>query len=331
MKEIEEIYKDFSNGTAGTEQTVSRLMEYVFVNKNYIGFGWIDEDSFSEFLIFLHSKLEKILRNYNCHEDSFMTYFLTVLKNTMRYRIKQSYRKKDSEVCFDDISRLDYEEEKHRYECSESSLEVNAETDEHTLEELVKEELFLDDDTKSGQPIKYRLILSKKLQERKHRKMAVLILALKSCLYLNERMIDRVALITGIKRTELCRMLAKAHQSLEEKRESLYKLTLRRNSAFFFRRKYMLQKLKVRGDKYKCELLAKKIENKNSTWERSLEMLNKKKCFFSPSNKAIAQITGMDERQISYIIRRAAKNIDNLSLKWYSVPHENILGNRKSE
>lgn len=52
---------------------------------------------------------------------------------------------------------------------------------------------------------------------------------------------------------------------------------------------------------------------------------------FSPSNKAIAQITGMDERQISYIIRRAAKNIDNLSLKWYSVPHENILGNRKSE
>lgn len=209
MKEIEEIYKDFSNGTAGTEQTVSRLMEYVFVNKNYIGFGWIDEDSFSEFLIFLHSKLEKILRNYNCHEGSFMTYFLTVLKNTMHYRIKQSYRKKDSEVCFDDISRLDYEEEKHRYECSESSLEVNAETDEHTLEELVKEELFLDDDTKSGQPIKYRLILSKKLQERKHRKMAVLILALKSCLYLNERMIDRVALITGIKRTELCRMLAK--------------------------------------------------------------------------------------------------------------------------
>ena len=36
MKEIEEIYKDFSNGSAGTEQTVSRLMEYVFVNKNYI-------------------------------------------------------------------------------------------------------------------------------------------------------------------------------------------------------------------------------------------------------------------------------------------------------
>lgn len=94
MKEIEEIYKDFSNGSAGTEQTVSRLMEYVFVNKNYIGFGWIDEDSFSEFLIFLHSKLEKILRNYNCHEGSFMTYFLTVLKKYNALPDKTELQKK---------------------------------------------------------------------------------------------------------------------------------------------------------------------------------------------------------------------------------------------
>lgn len=69
-----------------------------------------------------------------------------------------------------------------------------------------------------------------------------------------------------------------------------------------------------------------RIAHGNVHWKCSI-----KEMLFSPSNKAIAQITGMDERQISYIIRRAAKNIDNISLKWYSVPHENILGNRKSE
>jgi len=141
-----------------------------------------------------------------------------------------------------------------------------------------------------------------------------LILALKSSYYIPAERIDIVSSYCSLNSAELHRIIIELNSLLYSKISRRNLIIERRNNAYYFHRKYAAQLKYGSRDKLQASAVSEKYARQTENWKRKNALLQNSRYRVCPTNKMIADLLGICERQVSYYINRAKELKDTNGL-----------------
>ena len=147
----------------------------------------------------------------------------------------------------------------------------------------------------------------------KHKDKEIIILALKSSYYLTDEQIKHISKIYGIKSEYIYGLIQHCKETLDKKSTKRSKIQERRNFAYYHHKRYnrMLDNMEYeeRTEKYEYfrEDFTAKEKKHNHNWNRLNDAFEKGLLYLRPTNKTVANLMGICERQVNYYISSAKK------------------------
>ncbi len=310
MKEIEDIYESFKKGNLNEKEACLKLIEVIFLKKREFGLSKLDEDSLSDFLIYELTHLEKIFKIYRESAGSFSNFLYGNVNISLTYYRRKKALENNKAEYISQICEEYYKEKEYNYSLSE-----------------IEQRQFSESKVSSSEIIKIKDFLQKSriiFRNSKTFRLAVKILAIKSCYFLTEDLIAKIAILSETKKEELYKLIEKAIEEIKSKLGRIELIKQKRDNAYFYRNRYILQCNRYSEEPSWLEIVNKKYAIQNKRWQASINELSESKQNLCPSNVSVAKILGIDERSVAYIIKKLDTNIDSFLLPCYSLMHENL-------
>ncbi len=326
MIDIEKIAHNTRRGLLSAEKASHFLWEAVFRNHNRFGLGNLSEDSLQEFLLFFQQRFARIIFEYRLETGTF-TAFLNLklqgsLKSWKRSKIKELAALEScrpNQIIDYDLRCSDWEQEQFLV-CEDTA---EPERIRHMTKTLSIAPLRKD--------VPHRLDPFKRLRRiNAVRKETILILALKSCYDLTDPMIEKIAAATAESPAYIYDIVEQAKESLEKKYRRRLVFTKARDNAFYFRRRYEIEKLWL-NDSNTLKRIELKYQKKSKLWENANRQLSSSLCALRASNLTISRILGINVRHVEYVMHHLGKNMDKISTECYSRHYENLFGKFKQK
>lgn len=311
---INEIPQNIKDGKITTQEAVNQLSVFIIQNPAVFGLQNEDEDITGEIVIKLLEKQDLIFKNFNPRYGTFFTYFFCFVKSLVLgcSRKKIANYTKDSHVLNESIlnyetktyayANIDYEklnQTKAPYSAKKADVkafEVASSSPEYSITKYC--------------PTKKSILTVDNSCVKTKLERIILILALKSSYYITDEQIRKTSIICKIDEYTLRLAIEKLNKELEEKAERHSFVVNRRNRAYYLKKKYELQINKF--DNYESDIseyskfiLDKKCKNQTNHWQMLNELLENGIINIRPTNKAVAEVIGLCERQISYYLKQA--------------------------
>ena len=295
-----------------------QLALYVRENRSLFGLHKKNEDFNSDIIVMLLEKGKQLFEQYNSQYGSFFTYFFCFIKSLMLIENKKLSSQKVIDFLEINDSITTYEQREEAYKLinysdfeqrkvpfaykpvSSQSLQIACSRSPYHIREFLAQK---DEDFKKLQDNLRNLTPS--LAEK-----MLLVLALKSAYYITDPQIAKIAEICHIDINKFHAIVMNLKSDLTERENNKRKLEIRRNTAYFQRRKYRnrIEWSEAKKDDfspYEKHKLSNKYEKQTKTWKKLNQQLQRGIINIRPTNKAIAQALGMCERQISFYIKNA--------------------------
>ena len=297
------------------EEAVQQII--LFFKKNLAAFNIsnFDEDYVSEMIVLILSKIENVINTYDISANNFFTYIFTFIKNvnTQCKRKKYTYIFQEDHKLSENV--LELHDQNVKYSPSIKELPLRKvpysykKIDVDAFQQACKNPIFpikkIIEDSKS---------LDKRIKERlshfnsdKLKKM-LLAVTLKSSFYLDDKIIDSISEFCECDRNELASKAQALKADLYIKEQRKIYLEERRNNAYYNHKKYakQIQWMMENPDnfnQYKYEQISRKYLRNTLMWKKLNKEVEEKTKGIRPSNKAIANLLGICERQVSYYIK----------------------------
>lgn len=333
MKEVEEIAVKVREGKMTAQEGGRALMASVFLNKGFFGLSALGEDELMDFLEFELKSFERIFSIYDPTKASFTSFLYgNITRNLSNWRRKKYIHKfVDQTLVLSEISS--YPEKENQFENDEAKERLEEESESNTQYKIYRQiQGNLQSKKYSDMEVtNHHRKLSKEAKFYDLRRKAILILAVKSCCDMNESAIKKASILTSIPEETLKDYCSQAKKSLGKKIKRRQNEIELRDKAYFYHKRYQLELENAQNDSHWYDSIAGKYDRKTMQWQAKNNLLKKKEYTLSPTNRSVSKIIGMNERQVSYILKQAEDNVDNLTLKDYYDEYENLLSNRQSE
>ncbi|MCI5829385.1 MAG: hypothetical protein SPJ89_00270 [Treponema sp.] len=304
MSETQKIWADYSTGLISEKKAVNLLLELLFIEKNDFGLSGFDEDTFSEFILFMAGRFKVILRKFNPELSEFNTYLHSIINMTASWWRKKIWEDNLKDFC--SIKICIEEELTYRdYSPKERSFYVEE-----------PENLALVPSSYNAQTIVEKLYSAMKKQKGitsgKIIKM-IKILALKSCNNISDEQVDVISEITGIKKSSLNNLIRQAEESLIIKKDRFSVLRNRRNYAWFQRRKNMIirEHLKSSYPEVKNEKSITEINKNEKKWKKTSDELWTMAPFLVPSNITVGRLLNIKPRTVHKMLEKVKEKLDS--------------------
>ena len=277
---VQGIYQRYSEGEITNQQAQHELWDVLFRKKKQLLPNWMNADNLQDFMIFVKQKLVSMLENYNNKIAVFPTFFFGSMSILSRWWYSKESFKHSKDVC---CTKL----------LAEGVVDVKTE---HSPEDALcqKTSRFAGEENwvHKGKS-------DKKCQIRRD---ICLVLAIKSCMDIDDAMIEKIAFETDVDTQQLRQMIWKAKESMQKKIERVEKLIRRRNFAYF-RRKYILIK-KADAEMLLCDHdLDEKLAMYEQKWKVAIDLISK--VHMSPTNDVVAKILSMSPRRVTFLLDKA--------------------------
>ena len=295
-----------------------QLALYVRENRSLFGLHKKNEDFNSDIIVMLLEKGKQLFEQYNSQYGSFFTYFFCFIKSLMLIENKKLSSQKVIDFLEINDSITTYEQREEAYKLinysdfeqrkvpfaykpvSSQSLQIACSRSPYHIREFLAQK---DEDFKKLQDNLRNLTPS--LAEK-----MLLVLALKSAYYITDPQIAKIAEICHIDINKFHAIVMNLKSDLTEREKNKRKLEIRRNTAYFQRRKYRnrIEWSEAKKDDfspYEKHKLSNKYEKQTKTWKKLNQQLQRGIINIRPTHNAIAQALGMCERQISFYIKNA--------------------------
>lgn len=142
----------------------------------------------------------------------------------------------------------------------------------------------------------------------------LLVLAMKSSFYLTDEIIVKIAEHYKLNKDDFYEAIQFLKNSLDEKSQKRNYKAERRNRAYYYKLNYESQFEALKSGICEDEFQKKKLEEKiilhNAQWKKLNMQLKNGGPYVRPSNKMIANFLGICERQVSYYVASAKKEIE---------------------
>ncbi len=297
--DLDFLLEKLRSGTMSEKQVVNEICSFVAKNYPLYGLHKYDEDFRQDILLRLLERGPHLLQLFNPNFGDFFTflycYVSTLINTTLKKRILTSFRENlNVEECIDSLGekeikyhRIDYT----HFEVPKAPF-VQKQMSSEELRETFKQ-------------------LSLKQNDKK-----IVVLALKSSYYLTDEQIERICKISGIKPEYFYNMIQHCKETLEKKSDKRQKALERRNYAYYHHKRYnkILQKLDNTDEVPEYKLISKqqfirKDKKHLQNWHKLNNDFEKGYLLLRPTNKTIADIMGICERQVNYYINCARKDL----------------------
>lgn len=284
------------------KEALNLLCEFILSDSPVFGLIKFDEDFISELILRILERGTVIFDSFNPNSGSFFTYFFKYVQSVKFHLLKEL-----------SIKELKY---KHVVELSKEDLYISdSNSTYYPSKYLIKnEEKNIDEILKNSAIYPKDFLKLIKKHPRGYENL-LLVLALKSSYNITETNLNMIASCCNINREKLQEIIDYLNDKLEYKLKRKRELEEKRNSVYFYKKKYehQIKKLneEVKEDnKYVSESLTEKYNRKYEKWGTLNKKLNNSSHFFKPTNKEIANVLGLCERQVNYYIK-ALKNIND--------------------
>lgn len=281
---VNKIYVRFKNQEISKEEAVSHLLAEIFKSPRYYCMEQLPEDEISNFLIWIHPHIPKMLDNYKNSGSTFLTYYTSIVrlryKSWKRLNIKQQY----FQNILDTQQYLDYTEP------NEKKVTVC--------------ELPPDYNSSDDMNINLREPLTKK------QAITLLVLSLKSYYLLTNEVTETIPTLTGISTKEFDHYLKVIEEKMRDKLEIHKHLENRVNMSYIICQQYALELSNMAEESYQYDVISRKYENQ----KKKLEYLRHRHKTFNlkPSNKMVEDVLNLPEGSVRRILAGAGKSIDQI-------------------
>lgn len=315
IKELNDIPKKLAERELSELEAINYLTIFFQQNSRLFNISTQDEDFKSEMILYLLSKGHTIFQAYNPKLGDFFNFFYSVVKN-----IETACKRKQSRY----ISQEEHNLSENIWELSEKCERYGSPikdpvpgkvpyraspVDVQAFQAACKDSKYkikrhLEKDDGIPKELKEKL---KNINPVKLHKMIITV-SLKSSYYLDDSSFDRISLFCSYDKDKLADNAQQLKSKLYEREKNKKRLEERRNKAYFHHVKYQRQMHWMKNnpenyDEYKYNELKKKYDRQTQIWEKLNNQLNKGITNIRPTNKAIADVLGICERQVSYYIR----------------------------
>jgi hypothetical protein len=296
---LNELSDQLRSGQISEKQMIEGICSFVIKNYPIYGLQKYDEDFRQDVLLCLVEKGHRLLNQFNPAFGDFFTYtycfICTIINTKIKQQMVQSMKEKiNFEECL--LSFDEKEEKYHRIDFE--NFEVPKVP--YAASRIPSEEI--QDALKS-------LTL-------KHENKKLIVLALKSSYYLTDEQIHRICKISGIKKDFFYNMIQQCKDSLDLKSSRREKAQERRNFAYYHHKRYkkIIQKLDTEIAPEKLKKMKEHyiyMEKKHRhNWNRMNSAFEKGHIYLRPTNKTVANLMGICERQVNYYINCARKEYE---------------------
>nr|WP_318711799.1 hypothetical protein [uncultured Treponema sp.] len=298
MENTKKIWTDYKTGATTEKEAVNLLLELLFRNKFEFGLAAFDEDAFSDFLVFMNSRFEIILRKYNPDVSEFNTYLHSVINLTAFWWKKKIQDGKLKNYC---CHNLCIEENFNAADFSPDEKDFYVE--EPKGENLIPVTALAKEALRN---------LNVKIEKKKtltlsRAKEIISVLALKSCNNITDQQILIAAEITGIPPKEFHRIIQQAEETLHFKKDRMIVLQNKRNFAYFQRKKKMMKEKCLR-DIYPELCIEEKSSKEDAKWQKAAMEISVAATALVPSNKTVAKLLNMSSRKVKKLLDEADEN-----------------------
>ena len=287
-KKIDDLPDLVQAGTLSKEEAVKKIAEYIFREPYRFGLAGFDDDFKSEIILTVLQKGAQVFKRFDKNCGAFGSYLYAFVQGLILTQKREEIRKF---IADSNMKAFSYSEDSERTD--ESPPLIVAET---------KARYSPVSNTKIWKALTRRC----KPKSASDAKTA-LILALKSSYYIPASSVDEVSSYCKLQSAELQRLIAELNSLLYSRIERRNTIVRRRDNAYYFHRKYYMQLKLCDKEKTDTELLLKKYRKQTESWKHKNKELRESRWRVCPTNKMIANVLGICERQVSHYITRAQK------------------------
>lgn len=312
-KSILSIPECISKGEISYKRGAELIAEDIIRNPENYSVITDDEDILSELSIIFLKRGEEILKKYNSESSTFKTYLYSVLRFSL-YTIKRKlYRSGETQILSKAQSSLLYENLTNRYANNEFDRKIsnikpfihNAQ-DKKTFKERRSKTITDKNKTPEKSGIQIKDFLSYWTNRTSPKAKTVLILALKSSYYISDDGIDSVCDYCQISKNLMRKTIQELKETLPKKELKLEKLKNQRNNAYA--RKLAIENLMQDENSPARQIeLKKRFEYHSKLWQERTQKIRSNKIKVCPTNKRVAEILGISDRQVGNYIDNAEK------------------------
>jgi len=274
------------------------LMEELYIHPYRFGLARMDIDDRSDFIVKLFPRFPRLFKTYNSNTSPFGVYFYSYVTGALcswhRQKIRQSYAQKSMYGTYVQL----YEENEKLYEKNEASL--NSIPDQNEAGICVAQRIPPFSPEQEKTPAFINAPQNFNWHEKNIYEKAVLILTLKSSFYLNDTEISKACKFSGCSPEVLGKTVRKLQLSLQTKADRRSAFKQKRDNAYYFHRKYMLELLQTSPYSKRYTPLLLKYRKHTTCWQTKNVLLQKNRYRVCPTNRVIARILGICERQVSF-------------------------------
>jgi DNA polymerase IIIc chi subunit len=251
-------------------------LEYVYRAPVLFGYGDLDEDERSAFLISLLDELPQIIQSYDPARSKFLTYLVALV----RMHARGWRRKAAKERAAEDSLVYCY-----RLEC-EAPFFLAENKPEYSVAAIKTATTFL-----------------------RHSEETLIVLTLKAAYTISEKQIQVIANITGFEKNKLTTMVETIRAELQNKEARRNQLTELRNKAFFLKTKYRLELERMPPGSAQYKSVEKQYKFQTSMVDAKNEIL-RRRFLLVPSNSRIAELLNVSPRRVSRLIEYLARSME---------------------
>ena len=278
------------------KQAVNIICTFIINNYPIFGLHKYDEDFREDIFVYFLEHGEHLLDTYSEDTADFFTFLYSNIIsyiNTRRRSLARSYVKE----------RLTVAESMNLLEDTNQSYEsINYKSFELAQTPYSYKPISVESLKQIFEP------LSKDSSDKK-----LLVLAMKSSFYISHEQIKKICSIYKIKIDDMYKTIEYCKRSID-KRSTKHSLVIeRRNSAYFQHKKCEYELLLMRENDTPQEL-QDDLVRKNRKHKKNMNIINSKfehgYLHLRPTNRTIAEILGICERQVTYYINCAKKDLE---------------------
>lgn len=289
-----EIWTAWKNGQLTLEQAKNCLLETMFRHRREYGLGSLDEDEFSEFVLYIQDRLPILLQKYDPAIGEFSTYLFGT------FSLSLSWLKKRSRIKYQkDSLAMDITVEESYVHAGEAQPEEEAIDRRMAVYSIRRRPINLS----SAAPT------PEEEENMELDRLTFLVLALKSCHGITDDLVERVALITGMDKKRLQELLDDARKSMAIKERKIHELENRRNYAYYHQKKLQA---------YSPESL-EECRKFRERWAKAIEELSQCRDRLVPTNKTVGELLGISPRKVTKLLARAHGILDSTDLSCYDL------------
>lgn len=314
---LNEIPELINSGKISRKAALQKLSVFVMNEGNIFGLQKFDDDFKSEVIINLLEKGTEIFDSFNPKYGSFFTYFFCLIKGITQTLLKNHSKKEIHENVFLNECITEYPEKVEAYKninyndfekpkipfsykkIEPKSLELACKSGTYHIKR------YIDKNAHKEKNEDFRENL-KKLPPCIAGKV-VIVLALKASYYITDNQIETICEMFNLEKAMIYGLIQELKDELIARNERKKKMENRRNSAYFHHKtcNAQIKKLEESGKPdiyYNRMTIQKKYIKHTDNWFHLTKMLQEGIINLRPTNKAIAKVLGLCERQISHYL-----------------------------